>query len=303
MNKMISSKTIKKSKSDNIVIIIIYSILTLCTIITLYPLVYVFSSSFSSTRAVIFGKVWLFPVEPNILGYKTLLKDPLIMTGYMNSIFYTVVGTVLNIVMTIIGGYPLSRKDFKGRSIIIKYFTFTMFFSGGMIPSYLLIQKLNLINSRWVLIIPGAMSVWNVIITRTFFQVTIPEELFEVAKIDGCSDIKFITRIVLPLSGAIISVMTLFYAVGHWNSYFSALLYLRDQRKYPLQLILRNILILSKISAEMKYIDVRTEERVQGLEDLLKYSLIVFASAPVFIIYPFVQKFFVKGLMIGSIKG
>jgi putative aldouronate transport system permease protein len=289
--------------SDTVLMAIIYVLLTISMLIVLYPLIYVVSSSFSSTRAVTTGKVWLFPVEPSILGYTTIFKDPKIVTGYLNSLFYTVFGTILNVVMTIIAGYPLSRKDFIGKNVIMKYFTFTMFFSGGLIPSYLLVQKLGMMNTRWALIVPGAMSVMNIIITRTFFQTSIPKELYEAANIDGCNDINFLVKIVLPLSGPIISVITLFYAVGHWNSYFSALLYLRDKKKYPLQLILRNILILNRTSPEMMVMDVESMLKNQGLEELLRYSLIVFASLPVLMIYPFIQKYFVRGVMIGSLKG
>jgi multiple sugar transport system permease protein/putative aldouronate transport system permease protein len=213
-------------------------------------------------------------------------------------------GTIVNVIMTIMAAYPLSRPDFKARNIIMGLFAFTMFFGGGMIPTYILINKLGLINNRLVMIIPGALSVWNVIITRTYFQTTISNELLEAAQLDGCSDAKFIIKVVIPLSGAIIAVITLFYAVGHWNAFFNAFIYLNDKKLFPLQLILREVLVLSEIDVSM-IAGVRMEEieAREGIKELLKYSLIVAASAPVLCMYPFVQKYFVKGVMIGAIKG
>ncbi len=268
----------------------------------LYPLVYILSASFSSSDAVISGKVWLWPVDPGLKGYKAVFEYKAIWIGFGNSLLYTVVGTVINVILTIVAAYPLSRKDFVFRNGIMFIFVFTIMFSGGIIPNYLLVKDLGLLDTRWSMILPSALSVFNVIITRTYFQTNIPHEMLEASQVDGCTDWKFLLRIVLPLSGPIIAVITLFYAVGHWNSYFNALLYLKDRSLYPLQLVLRSILVQNQIDPSM----VTSEEDLvarQGLADLLKYSLIVVATVPVLIIYPFVQKHFVKGVMIGSIKG
>jgi len=292
----------KLSREDRIFTVANYTFLSFILFIVLYPLIYILSSSFSSTRAVISGRVWLLPVEPSLAGYQAVFKNSQIWTGYTNSAIYTVLGTAINLLMTVMAAYPLSRKDFYGRSFIMALFTFTMMFSGGLIPTYLLVKNLKMLDTRWAMVIPNALGVWNMIITRTYFQTTIPNELSEAAELDGCSDIKFLILIVLPLSGPILAVITLFYAVGHWNSYFNALIYLNSAKLYPLQIILRNILILNQMEAEM-ITDVEEIVAREGLKDLLKYSLIVVASAPVLALYPFVQKYFVKGIMIGSIKG
>jgi putative aldouronate transport system permease protein len=302
MRLMTKKTKIKLSNVDLFFTIINHTILSLCLLVVIYPLIYIVSSSFSSVQAVASGRVWLLPVEPNFTAYTTIFKNDQIVTGFVNSIFYTVVGTTINIIMTIMAGYPLSRKDFYGKGAITVLFTFTMLFSGGMIPSYLLIQNLGMMNTRWAMIIPGALSVWNVIIARTFFKTNIPEELYEAAQLDGCEDVKFIIEIVIPLSKAIISVLAVFYAVGHWNSYFGALLYLRDPKKFPLQIILRRILIDTQFRADMIE-DIKAIEIAQGLKELLKYSLMVVASAPVLIVYAFAQKHFIKGIMVGSLKG
>ncbi|NMB44346.1 MAG: carbohydrate ABC transporter permease [Clostridiales bacterium] len=295
---------IQKTQGDKIFDAVNYALLTIVLVIILYPLIYVFSSSFSSTSAVMAGRVWLLPVEPTLRGYKAISEHKYILSGYANSFYYMFFGTIVNVIMTIMAAYPLSRKDFKARNLIMGLFVFTMFFGGGMIPTYILINQLGLINKRLVMIIPGALSVWNVIITRTYFQTNISDELLEAAQLDGCSDIKFILQVVIPLSGAIIAVITLFYAVGHWNAFFNAFIYLHDKNLFPLQLILREVLILSEIDVSM-LASVRMEEieAREGIKELLKYSLIVAASLPVLCMYPFVQKYFVKGVMIGAIKG
>lgn len=299
---MRKSSSIYYSRSDKIFAVVNTIFLLFIFIIVVYPLIYVLSASFSSTQAVMSGRVWLLPVEPTLLGYKAVFNNRSIMTGYANSFYYTVLGTVINVFMTILAAYPLARKSFYGRNLIMGIFTFTMLFSGGLIPTYLLVKQLGLINTRWAMVIPNAMSVWNVIVARTFFSTTIPEELYEAGELDGCSDIGFISKIVIPLSGPIIAVLTLFYAVGHWNSYFQALIYLKDAELFPLQIILRNILIQNETSGEMMR-DISEMQRRQGMAELLKYSLIVVASIPVLIMYPFVQKYFVRGVMIGALKG
>ncbi len=299
----LSAVTQKQSAGDKIFIAVVYSLLTVTLLIVLYPLMYIVSSSFSSTSAVMGGKVWLYPVDFSLSGYKAIFENKDILTGYVNTVIYTVVGTLLNIVMTVCAAYPLSRKDFGARKGLMFFFTFTMFFSGGIIPSYMLLNSLGMLNTRAAMILPTALSVWNVIITRTFFESNIPDELLEAARLDGCSDFKFLIRIVVPLSGAVIAVITLFYAVGHWNAFFNALLYLTNKKLYPLQVFLRDILILNSIDAGMVSIDIKELEAKEGLKELLKYSLIIVSSVPVLCIYPFIQKFFVKGVMIGSLKG
>lgn len=284
--------------------IVNYTILTIILLIVAYPLIYIVSASFSSTAAVMANRVWLWPVEPSLKGYEAVFNNKDILTGFGNSIFYTLAGTFVNLVVTLAAAYPLSRRDLRPRNFIMLVFSFTMFFGGGMIPSYLLVSNLGLLNTRWSVILPGALNVYNMIIARQFFASNIPTELLEASQLDGCSDFQFIFRVVVPLSGAIVAVLGLFFAVGHWNAYFSALLYIGDRKKYPLQVFLREILIQNTIDASMTgSVSLEDEVAKQGLEDLLKYSLIIVASVPVLIIYPFVQKYFVKGVMIGSIKG
>lgn len=298
-------KGIQYTKGDKVFLFINNFILIVTFILVAYPLIYIVSSSFSSTSAVMAGKVKLLPVEPTLAGYKAVFENKYILSGYANSFFYTFFGTLINVIVTLLAAYPLSRKDFRQRNIFMFIFSFTMFFNGGLIPTYILINKLGMINTRWVMIVPGALSVWNMIITRTYFQSTISDELLEAAQIDGCSDFKFFAIVVLPLSKAIIAVITLFYAVGHWNAFFSAFIYLSNKKLFPLQLILREILVLNDIDVTMltNVVNVEEMEAKEGLRELLKYSLIIVASVPVLCIYPFVQKYFVKGVMIGSIKG
>lgn len=276
-------------------------ILLLAIIITAYPIIYIASASFSSAHAVTTGKVVLWPVDFSFDGYVAVFQNKDIVTGYYNSFIYTVFGTLINVTCTLLAGFPLSRKEMVGFSFINFLFAFTMWFSGGMIPSYLLIRDLGWLNTRWSLLVPGAIGVWNVIITRTYFQNSIPEELFESASIDGCSYFRYFFSIVLPLSGAITAVITLFYAVGHWNAYFNAFLYLNKKELFPLQIVLRNILLQNTIDQSMMGTD--PEDANYALADLLKYSLIMIACVPVWCIYPLVQKYFVKGVMVGSIKG
>lgn len=293
---------IRDGKEDRLFNIINYTFLILIFIIILYPLIYILSSSFSSTYAVVSGRVWLYPVDFSLKGYEAVFRNPNILTGYRNSIFYTVAGTAISIILTIMAGYPLSRKDFYGRGVLMALFTFTMLFNGGLIPYYLTVQRLHMTNTVWAMLIPNALAVWNVIITRTYFQTTIPNELLEASQIDGCDDIKFILLVVIPLSGPIIAVMCLFYAVGIWNSFFDALIFLKNQKLYPLQIVLRNILIANTVDANTM-LDEKVLLRSQGLAELLRYSLIVVASVPALVIYPFVQRFFVTGIMLGSLKG
>ncbi|RAW13440.1 carbohydrate ABC transporter permease [Paenibacillus taichungensis] len=299
---MFKTSRIRESYGDRLFLIGVYTFLIMVTIVVLFPLIFIISSSFSSPQAVVSGKVWLLPVDFTLEGYKAVFRNPQIVFGYLNSLYYTVIGTAVNVALTVMLAYPLARKTFYGRNFIMVLLVITMMFEGGLIPLYLVVKNLHILDTRWAMILPGAMAVFQVIVARTFFQTTIPEEIAEAAELDGCSDIRFITSMVIPLSKPILAVLTLMYAVGHWNAYFDALIFLKSAELFPLQIVLRNILILNSIDPTMvSNVDQMLAQ--QGLKDLLKYSLIVVASAPVLIIYPFVQKHFVKGVMIGSLKG
>lgn len=293
---------IRDTAGDRLFMAFNYLVLTLLFVVILYPLIYVVSASFSSGQAVTSGRVWFWPVEPTLAGYEAIFKNRGVLLGFYNSLFYTVVGTLINVVMTILAAYPLSRPELPGRRVIAFLFFFTLLFSGGLIPTYLVVRDLGMLSTRWAMLIPGALSVWNVLIARTFFENNIPRELREAAELDGCDDFNFLWRVVLPLSGSILAVLALFYGVGHWNSYFSALIYLYDQNLWPLQLVLRNILIQNQVDPGM-VVDARDMAAKAQLRELLKYSLIVVATVPLLIVYPFVQRHFVKGVMIGSVKG
>ncbi|AYB44250.1 carbohydrate ABC transporter permease [Paenibacillus lautus] len=288
-----------RSRADRLFDWFNYGFLALLLIVILYPLYFIVIASVSDPISVGGGKVWLFPVDFTLEGYQKILENQAIWVGYKNTILYMAVGTAVNVAITVTGAYPLSRKDMYGRNLFMFLITFTMFFSGGLIPTYLLVKSLGLMNSMWALILPGAVSVWNLIITRTFFQHNIPEELREAADMDGCSDFRFFLQVALPLSKAILAVLVLFYGVGHWNSFFSALIYLRDEAQYPLQLVLRNILIQNEVQ-ELMNLELGAGS---NLSESIKYGVIIVASIPVLILYPMVQKYFVKGVMIGSLKG
>jgi multiple sugar transport system permease protein/putative aldouronate transport system permease protein len=299
---MLLSRNRLASKSDEMFYFVTNAILAVTTLLVLYPLIFIISASFSSPDAVSSGKVILFPVELSLEGYEAVFKNKMIVTGYANSLFYTIAGTIINVMLTLIAAYPLSRKDLPGRNIFMFIFSFTMIFNGGIIPNYILIRDLGMINTRWAMLLPGAISVYNMIVTRTFFQSNIPIELYEATSLDGGSDFKYFTSVVLPLSKAVIAVISLFYALSHWNAFFNAFLYLNNKALFPLQIVLRDILISTSIDPSL-VLDPETMAARQGLADLLKYSLIVVASAPMICLYPFVQRFFIKGVMIGSIKG
>ena len=290
------------SLNDKIFYIIITAILTFFFIAVLYPCIFVLSASFSSGVAVQSGKVILFPVDLSIEGYRAVFNTSTVWTGFINSLFYTVVGTTINLVMTLRAAYCLSRRDLPGRNGIMLLFTFTMFFSGGMIPSYMMVQSLGILNTRWALLLPGAIGVYNLIVARTFIINSIPLELLEASQMDGCSDVMYYLKVVIPLSKAIIAVLVLFYGVGHWNAYFNAMIYLHDKSLYPLTLFLREILMASQIDPSTVQ-DPELQARLAEMAGAIKYSLIVVSMVPVLIIYPFVQKYFVKGVMIGSVKG
>ncbi len=290
------------AKDDKIFYVLLYVLVTLLLAIIIYPLIYIISSSFSSPAAVASGQVTLLPVKPSLEGYQAVFKNKYVLTGYRNTIFYTALGTFINVAMTMIAAYPLSRPTLPGRKLFMYLFTFTMLFSGGMIPTYLLIRDLKMLDTIWALVIPGAISVYNMMIAKTFLQTSIPNDLYEAAQIDGCSHFRYFFNIVLPLSKAILAVLVLFYAVGHWNSYFNAFLYLQNKKLFPLQIILREILIANTIDTSL-VVDPEVAAAKQGLAELLKYALIIVSTVPVMCLYPFVQKYFVKGVMIGSVKG
>ena len=293
---------VNESYIDRIFLMSNTTVLVIVTIIVLLPLIYIVSASFSSAEAVIAGRVTLWPVDFSLLGYETIFEHKKVWNGFANSIFYTFFGTIFNVVMTIIAAYPLSRQDLVGRRFITFAFIFTMLFSGGLIPTYMVVKDLGLLNTRWAMILPTGIGPFNLLITITFFRTTIPPELIEAARIDGASDFRIFRSVVLPLARPIIAVLTLFYAVNtHWNTYFQALIYLKDQDLFPLQIVLREILIENSIDASM-LIDIEDLVAREGLRDLLKFSLIVVASVPVMILYPFVQQHFIKGMTIGSVK-
>ncbi|MCI3920095.1 carbohydrate ABC transporter permease [Paenibacillus sp. TRM 82003] len=291
-----------ESRVDRWVEKIIYGLLALVAVVVLYPLWFVLIASISSPEAVFQGKVWLWPESLSFVGYERLFQNHELLQGYANTLFYTATGTLLNVLMTIAAAYPLSRKDFAGRNTFTAGIAFTMFFGGGLIPTYLLIRDLGMLDTFWVMILPSAVSVWNILIMRTFFQTGIPNELQEAAFIDGSSNMQTLVRIVLPLSMPVLAVMVLFYSVGHWNAYFSALIYLTDREKYPLQLFLREILVQGQMQ---EMVDVSDDSLARSLMDaeIIKYSVVIVANLPVLLLYPFLQKYFVKGVMIGAIKG
>lgn len=299
---MDKSKNIKYPVSDRIYFAISGIILTILLIAVAYPLIYVVSASFSSGDAVSSGKVLLWPVDFSLEGYKAVFKNKDIGGAYMNTIVYTMIGTLINVFMVMTCAYPLSRANLKGRNVFMFLFTFTMFFSGGLIPSYMLMTDLKLINTIWAMVLPGALSVYNMIIARTFIQSNIPVELIEATSIDGCSNARFFVSFVLPLSKAVIAVIALFSSVGHWNAYFLAMMYLNKRDLFPLQVILREILIMNQFDVSM-IMDPELQLARAHVADVLKYSLIVVAAVPILCVYPFVQKYFIKGVMIGSIKG
>ena len=281
---------------------IVNVILGICGLLALYPLIFVVSASISDPTAVNSGKVVLWPVGFNIKGYKAILKSKWITTGYRNSLFYTVAGTAINVSATMMAGYALSRKDLYGRKLITLFMMFTMWFSGGIITTYLVVNKIGLYNKWYTLIVMGLISVYNVIITRSFMSGSIPLELQEAARIDGCSDFQIFGRLILPLSKPVIAILCLYYGLGHWNSYFNALIYLKDKNLQPLQIFLREILVQNEaVNMSSDALDTMIERAMMA--QTMKYSLIVVASLPMLIIYPFLQKFFVKGVMIGSVKG
>ena len=294
-----------KGRDDRIINAVACFVCGFVLLLTLYPLVYVLSASFSDPVSVTRGELLLLPIKPTLEGYATILDYSPIWVGYRNTIFYTIVGTGVNLLCTIPCAYALSRKDLYGRNVLMFLFTFTMFFSGGLIPTYLMMKKLGMINTIWAMLVPGAVSAYNLIIARTYYANSIPKELGEAAMIDGCSNAKMFLRIMLPMSMPMVAVIMLYYAVGHWNSYFNALIYLSRAELYPLQLYLRNILLqdmmLDMLSGDSEAMEAMIR-RLQ-LKERMQYGIVVVSSLPILIIYPFLQKYFAKGVMMGAIKG
>lgn len=292
---------IRTARADRIYYCIVYTVILLLLVVVLYPLIYVLSASFSSPQAVTANKVILWPVDFSLRGYKAVFEYDSVWIGYRNTLFYTVAGTSLNLFLTMSAAYALSYKKLPGIKLFSFLFTFILIFSGGLVPTYLLMKNLGLVNTWAAMIFPHAINVTYLIIARTFLS-GIPADLYEAAQIDGCSYTRYFFKIVLPLSKAIIAVLVLYYAVGHWNSYFNALIYLSNKMLFPLQLYLREILVMNSIDSSA-LLDPEALEAMQGMQDLLKYSLIVVATAPILCIYPFLQKYFAKGVMVGSLKG
>ncbi|RTE10853.1 carbohydrate ABC transporter permease [Paenibacillus whitsoniae] len=293
--------TVHQSRGDKLFDAAGFLILLVALVTVAYPLYFIVIASFSNPSAVSLGEVILLPKGITLEGYSRIVAQSDLWIGYRNTIAYTIIGTFLNVALTVTGAYALSRKDLVGRNVFMGFIAFTMFFSGGLIPTYLLIKGLGLYNTFWVMVIPGAISVWNLIIARTYFQTSLPEELWEAAVMDGCSNFQYFFKVVLPLSQAIIAVLVLFYAVGHWNEFFNGLIYLKDRSRYPLQLILRDILIQTQISQDQ--VQNENANKLAEAANLMKYGIIIVSSLPVLILYPFIQKYFVKGVMVGAIKG
>lgn len=297
-----STNTLTRTRGDVVFDTVNVALLTIAMLMILYPLYFVVIASFSDPDAVASGRVVLWPRDITFDGYRRIINNRTIWTGYGNTIIYTVVGTAINLATTIPAAYALSRRDFVGRDFFMMLFAFTMFFAGGLIPLYLLVRSLGMLNTRWAMVLPNAVLVWNLIVARTFFQHSIPNELLEAARMDGCTNRRFFVSVVLPLSPALLAVMVLFYAVGHWNAFFHALVFLRSERLYPLQLVLRDILLAAQAQESMME-DARAAQDQMRIADSIRYGSIIVASAPVLILYPFLQRYFVQGVMIGAIKG
>jgi putative aldouronate transport system permease protein len=275
-------------------------------LITVYPFYFVLIASISDPAAVSAGKVIFFPSDINFMGYKYIFEEPKIWLGYTNTIFYTAGSVILGVLVTTTAGYALSRKDLVGGALLMKLMVFTMFFSGGLIPIYMVVRGLNLINTRYVLIILGSVSVFNIILARAYYQTTLPKELFEAATIDGCGNFNFFIKIVLPLSKAIIAVIALYVAVWQWNSYFNALIFTTSRKLHPLQIVLRDFLIIGQMltrTATMGTVDPAELAERMRIAEMIKYGIILASSVPILLFYPFLQRYFVQGIMIGSIKG
>lgn len=296
------NKKMKLSAGDKVFYAINGLIVTVLFLIVLFPIMHVVSSSLSAPEFVNTGKVGILPKGISFDAYSQVLNSDAIVTGYKNSIIYTVVGTTINVALTLMAAYPLSRKEFVGRNFFSILFVVTMIFTAPLIPTYLNVRNLKLLDSIWAMVLPGAISTYNMIIARTFFQNSIPDEMIEAGRIDGASDLKIFVQLVLPVSKAIVAVLVLYYAIAHWNTYFNAFIYLQSNSKFPLQVVLRNIMSTAQSLSDMVTLSVAEDKR-RALIEVMKYAIIVVGSLPVIALYPFVQKHFVKGVMIGSVKG
>lgn len=301
-NKKVKKHKIKLSTEDKVFTLVTYIILSLLIVVMIYPFIYVISTSISDPGRIMRGEVWLLPKGFDTTAYKQMIEHPLFLTAYGNTILYAVAGTLLTLFFTALTAYPLSRGKFRTKGFISKFYLVTMFFGGGMIPTYIAMRNLQLIDTFWVMVLPGAVSAWNVILMRSFFK-TIPESLYESAYLDGANDLQVLGRIVLPLSKPIFATIGLFTVVGHWNNFFSGLLYLNDAKKYPLQMILRNILFNASFSANSNEVGSMADMMQFTSTEALKSASIVITMFPIICIYPFIQKYFIKGVMIGSVKG
>lgn len=297
---------INNCAQDKVFMTVLYVVLALVLIVVVYPLLFVLFASMSDPQYVNSGALLLYPKGFNLLGYQQVFRDQRILIGYGNTIYYTVFGTILAVAVNMMGGYALSRDDLPGRGIVMALFVFTMYFGGGMIPFYLIVRNLHLTNTRTILVLLGGTSVYNMIIVRSFFISTIPRELQEAAEIDGCGTGRFFFSIVMPLSKAITAVIVLYCAVGQWNAYFNALIFISDRDKFPLQIFLREILLTAKTYESADVLSTLSGDdlaRMQRMSEVTKYGVIVVSTLPIIALYPFLQKYFVKGVMIGSLKG
>ena len=295
------NRAIRHTIGDRIFLTVDFIVLLLLLVVIVYPLLYIFFASFNGQTTKM--GLSLLPKKWSLQGYVAIFEYKYIWSGYLNTLIYTVVGTAINLFVTICCAYPLSRRDFKGRGFIMVLCMITMYFSGGLIPTYLVVKNLGLLNSIWAIVLPNAMSVYNMIVMRTYFDNQIPDELLESAQLDGCGNIGFLRSIVLPLSVPILAVVGLFYAVNHWNAYFNAMVYITDRTKYPLQVILRDSLITNTLDPTETSTDIIAQQGMEERRNVMKYSLIIVASLPVLVLYPFIQRYFVKGMMIGALKG
>lgn len=286
--------------SDTALEALLYAGAVIILLLTLYPLYFIAIASFSDPSAVSNGQVWLYPKGLTLDGYKELLKHANIWVGYKNTILYTAAGTIIGLAVNISAAYALSRKDLVGRKALTLFFIFTMFFNGGLIPTFLTIRDFHLYDTFWVMVLPFSVAVFDIIVARTFFQTSIPADLWEAAQIDGCGNLRYYVRIVLPLSKAVIAVLALWFAVGQWNSYFNALIYLQNKNLFPLQLVLRDILITNQMQSSLG--SGEAAQIALRLANLLRYSVIIVSTIPIMCFYPFVQKYFNKGVMIGAVK-
>ena len=292
---------VRRQRKDVVFDVVLYTICALLLIVILYPLWFIIIASFSDPSAVAGGHVWLWPVGFTLEGYQELLRQPQVWLGYRNTIAYTVVGTLIGLMVNIPAAYALSRKDLWGRKGLMGLYVFTMFFSGGLIPIFLTVQQAGLYNTFWVLVLPFSVSAYNIIVARTFFETSLPPDLWDAAQIDGCGNLRFFFTMALPLSKAVISVIALWTAVGQWNSYFNALIYIRDENLYPLQLIMRNILITNQNFAALGTGEAAMIAMRRA--NLVRYAMIIVATVPIMCVYPFIQKYFDQGVMIGAVKG